>query len=80
VELLRPLPVIELLRRTAALQGGRGVEAASGREATALGEPFNPFESLQVNSTTHAPQKLTGFISLHTNPVSFLCVPIQTVP
>jgi hypothetical protein len=34
----------------------------------------------QVNSRTHVPQKLTGLISLYTNPVSILSVPIQTVP
>jgi hypothetical protein len=36
-------------------------------------------EGVQVNSRTHVPQKLTGFISLYTNPVSILTVPIQTV-
>ena len=36
-------------------------------------------ECTQVNSTTHVPQVLTGLISLCTNPMSILSVPIQTV-
>ena len=35
--------------------------------------------TVQVNSRTHVPQKLTDLISLSTNPVSILSVPIQTV-
>ena len=35
---------------------------------------------VQVNSRTHVPQKLTGPVSLCTNPVSILSVRIQTVP
>ena len=36
-------------------------------------------ESLQANCRTHRPQKLKRLISLCTNPVSILSVPIQTV-
>ena len=35
---------------------------------------------IQVNSRTHVPQKLTGLISLSTNPVSTLSFPIQNRP
>jgi hypothetical protein len=36
--------------------------------------------TLQVNSRTHVPQKLTGLISLCTNPASISSLPIATVP
>jgi hypothetical protein len=37
-------------------------------------------DPVQVSSRTHVPQKLTGSISLYTNPVSISSVPIRTVP
>jgi hypothetical protein len=34
---------------------------------------------ISIANKAHVPQKLTGSISLYTNPVSILRVPIQTV-
>jgi hypothetical protein len=42
--------------------------------------PKIPRGYLRVNSRTHVPSRLTGLISLCSNPVSILSVPIQTVP
>jgi hypothetical protein len=60
---------------------GCGVRREHGRppHQPALGARALLRELIQVNSRTHVPQGLKCFISLCTNPVSILSVPIQTV-
>ena len=72
---------------SAAARGGVGAGAAAQwtHGGAAAGEilplPILPYRrvKIQANCETHRPQKLKCLISLCTNPVSILSVPIQTV-
>jgi hypothetical protein len=78
-------------RRAPELSSGRLVRASHNTRRLGYTRGFDPVEkerggqllarvrTVQANCRTHRPQKLKCLISLCTNPVSVLSVPIQTV-
>jgi hypothetical protein len=73
-----PIPVYTIVART-----HMNTYAAEVWDSSIVQGPFSvaPRQTLalQANCRTHRPQKLKCLISLCTNPVSILSVPIQTV-